>query len=85
MESSLLTTTTRKGKKKVTLSLCLTNSALRHEDVWGSGCIDPCFLVHLIKRVLDMEVHETNLRLNVFPSLLLLLLLNTSSIEQSLS
>jgi hypothetical protein len=24
------------------LSLCLTNYALRHEDVWGSGCIDPC-------------------------------------------
>jgi hypothetical protein len=26
------------------LSLCLTNYALRHEDVWGSGCIDPHFL-----------------------------------------
>jgi hypothetical protein len=26
------------------LSLCLTNWALRHEDVWGSGCIDPRFL-----------------------------------------
>jgi hypothetical protein len=22
-------------------SLCLTNYALRHEDVWGSGSIDP--------------------------------------------
>jgi hypothetical protein len=31
-------------KKKVKLSLCLTNSALRHEDLWGSGCIDPHFL-----------------------------------------
>jgi hypothetical protein len=29
---------------KVKLSLCLTNSALRHEDVWGSGCTDPHFL-----------------------------------------
>jgi hypothetical protein len=28
----------------VKLSLCLTNWALRHEDVWGSGCIDPHFL-----------------------------------------
>jgi hypothetical protein len=26
------------------LSLCLTNQALRHEDVWGSGCVDPSFL-----------------------------------------
>jgi hypothetical protein len=33
-----------KVKGKVKLSLCLTNSALRHEDVWGSGCIDPHFL-----------------------------------------
>jgi hypothetical protein len=24
--------------------LCLTNYTLRHEDVWGSGCIDPHFL-----------------------------------------
>jgi hypothetical protein len=30
--------------KKVRLSLCLTNYALRHEDVWGSGCINPHFL-----------------------------------------
>jgi hypothetical protein len=29
--------------KKVKLSLCLTNQALRHEGVWGSGCIDPHF------------------------------------------
>jgi hypothetical protein len=28
----------------VKLSLCLTNSALRHEGVWGSGCINPNFL-----------------------------------------
>jgi hypothetical protein len=33
-----------KVKKKVKLSLCLTNYALCHEDVWGSGCIDPRFL-----------------------------------------
>jgi hypothetical protein len=26
------------------LSLCITNEALYHEGVWGSGCIDPCFL-----------------------------------------
>jgi hypothetical protein len=32
------------GKVKVKLSPCLTNEALRHEDVWGSGCIDPHFL-----------------------------------------
>jgi hypothetical protein len=31
-------------KGKVNLSLCLTNSALRHEGVWGSGYIDPYFL-----------------------------------------
>jgi hypothetical protein len=30
--------------KKVKLSLRLTNETLRHEDVWGSGCIDPRFL-----------------------------------------
>jgi hypothetical protein len=29
---------------KVKLSPCLTNEALRHEGVWGSGCIDPHFL-----------------------------------------
>jgi hypothetical protein len=28
----------------VKLSLCLTNWALRHEDICGSGCIDPNFL-----------------------------------------
>jgi hypothetical protein len=28
-------------ENKVKLSLCLT---LRHEDLWGSGCIDPRFL-----------------------------------------
>jgi hypothetical protein len=31
-------------KVKVKLSLCLTNLALRHQGVWGSGCIDPLFL-----------------------------------------
>jgi hypothetical protein len=31
-------------KVKVKLSLFLTNLALRHEGVWGSGCIDPHFL-----------------------------------------
>jgi hypothetical protein len=30
--------------KKVKFSLCLTNQALLHEGVWGSGCIDPYFL-----------------------------------------
>jgi hypothetical protein len=29
---------------KVNLSLCLTNSALRHEDAWGNGFIGPHFL-----------------------------------------
>jgi hypothetical protein len=33
-----------KGMVEVKLSLCLTKEALRHEDVWGSGYIDPCFL-----------------------------------------
>jgi hypothetical protein len=33
-----------KEQKKIKLSLCFTNQALRHEGVWGSGCIDPCFL-----------------------------------------
>jgi hypothetical protein len=32
------------SKRKVKMSLCLTNYALRHEGVWGSGCIDPHFL-----------------------------------------
>jgi hypothetical protein len=27
--------------KKVKLSQRLTNEALRYEDVWGSGCMDP--------------------------------------------
>jgi hypothetical protein len=31
-------------KVKVKLSLWLINSALCHEDVWGSGCIAPPFL-----------------------------------------
>jgi hypothetical protein len=31
-------------KVKVKVSLCLINEALLHEDVWGRGCIDPCFL-----------------------------------------
>jgi hypothetical protein len=30
--------------KTVKVSLCLTNYALRHEDVWGSGCTDPRIL-----------------------------------------
>jgi hypothetical protein len=30
--------------KSVKLSLRLTNQALRHEDVLGSGCIDPLIL-----------------------------------------
>jgi hypothetical protein len=30
--------------KKVKMSQCLTNAALRHEGVWGSGCIEPHFL-----------------------------------------
>jgi hypothetical protein len=29
----------------VKLSLCLTNRSLRHEDIWGSACIDPSFPV----------------------------------------
>jgi hypothetical protein len=26
------------------MSLCSSNYALRHDSVWGSGCIYPCFL-----------------------------------------
>jgi hypothetical protein len=33
-----------KVKKKVKLSLCLTDYALRQEGVWGSGCLVPHFL-----------------------------------------
>jgi hypothetical protein len=33
-----------KKKNKLLFSLCLTNWALRHEGVWGSGCINPRFL-----------------------------------------
>jgi hypothetical protein len=29
------------ARYKVNLSLCLTNYALHHKGVWGSGCIDP--------------------------------------------
>jgi hypothetical protein len=29
---------------KANLSLCFINQPLSHEDVWGSGCIDPYFL-----------------------------------------
>jgi hypothetical protein len=29
---------------KLKLYLCWTNKSLRHEDMSGSGCIDPCFL-----------------------------------------
>jgi hypothetical protein len=29
---------------KVKLYVCLTNQTLHHEDVWGSGCIDPHIL-----------------------------------------
>jgi hypothetical protein len=32
------------SSKKVKFFLRLTNSALRHEGVWGSGYIDPYFL-----------------------------------------
>jgi hypothetical protein len=31
-------------KIKVNLFLCLTKLALRHVDLWGSGCINPHFL-----------------------------------------
>jgi hypothetical protein len=34
--------------EKANLSLCLTNYALRHEDVWGSGCIEPGFFTPAI-------------------------------------
>jgi hypothetical protein len=37
--------------KAVSLFLCLTNQSLRHEDVWGSECIDP--------RILDLGTSWT--------------------------
>jgi hypothetical protein len=32
------------SRQKEKLSLCLTNYALLHEDVWGNGCMDPRIL-----------------------------------------
>jgi hypothetical protein len=32
------------------LPLCLTNDTLRHEDVWGSGCVDLRVLDPLVGR-----------------------------------
>jgi hypothetical protein len=31
-------------RKMIKSSLCLTNKVLRHEHLWGSGCISPRFL-----------------------------------------
>jgi hypothetical protein len=31
-----------RGKSKI--ALCLSNEVLRHQGLWGSGCIDPYFL-----------------------------------------
>jgi hypothetical protein len=28
----------------ITLSLCLSNQATLHENIWGSECVDQCFL-----------------------------------------
>jgi hypothetical protein len=39
--NSVLLTALLNIQVKVKFSLTLTNSALRHEDVWGSGYIDP--------------------------------------------
>jgi hypothetical protein len=38
----LSVTCSQTGKDKV--HKCLTNEALRHEDVWGSGYISPCIV-----------------------------------------
>jgi hypothetical protein len=40
----LVTSNVESVKVNVKPSLCLTNLALRHESLWGSGCIDPHFL-----------------------------------------
>jgi hypothetical protein len=42
--------------RKVNLSLCLTNQALSHEDLWGNGCIDPRFLDLRIARNVFTEL-----------------------------
>jgi hypothetical protein len=48
------------GKKvNVKLSPSLTNKALRHEGVWGSGCIDPHFL--------DLGTSSGGIRLESWP------------------
>lgn len=31
---------------KVKFSLCLTNQAMCHENIWGSGCTNPHILEH---------------------------------------
>jgi hypothetical protein len=41
LDFSIVTILRKRGKS---LSLCLSNKALRHEEVWGSGCINPRFL-----------------------------------------
>jgi hypothetical protein len=43
-DASIMKVETVRFSTKVKLSLCLTDSALRHEDVWGSGCIHPTIL-----------------------------------------
>jgi hypothetical protein len=52
---------------KVKLSLCLTNLALRHEGVWGSGCIDPHFrdLGTSWRRVVSFTSRPLYLRIKV--------------------
>jgi hypothetical protein len=56
----------QKVKNEVKLSLCLTDYALRREDLWGSGFVAPCFL-HLgtswvwmvqIRRLSSKRLHE---------------------------
>jgi hypothetical protein len=38
------------SKGKIKLSLCLTNSAVHHEGVWGSACTDLLFYTSALAR-----------------------------------
>jgi hypothetical protein len=46
-------------KIKEKLSLCLTNSALRHEDVWRSGYINSCILDLGISLEVSNQLHAS--------------------------
>jgi hypothetical protein len=58
----------QRGEKRVKLSLCLTNYAPRHGDVWGSGGIDPLFLTSALDGGEWSASHPGRFtRLKIFP------------------